>query len=213
MVDIKPNQTKPVFLSVRVFGLLSSSLWVFFHNVLAAASSGLPQVSPVHLGIEMIHPWTPCLINSQTLKTISEVESFLCPDKQETPEEGRRIRWPKRCEKKTIKIHTIVQKLLLIKIIKLRLRNLDKKPVFVLQTITCFQVTNDFRHSWKIITSSNKSIYKKNQLYIFKYFYLILIIWTQGLGVSQLLKQSCSLSDLSCWFYFLSLFRLLQYKI
>ena len=58
------------FLSVRVFGQLSSSLFFFF-NVSAAVSSGLPQVSPVYLGIEMI----------QTLKTISQVESFLCPDK------------------------------------------------------------------------------------------------------------------------------------
>ena len=35
------------FLSVRVFKLLSLSL-LFFHNVLAAVSSGLPQVSPVY---------------------------------------------------------------------------------------------------------------------------------------------------------------------
>ncbi len=40
---------------------------------------------------------TPCLINSQTLKMISQVESFLCPDKQETPEQGRRIQRLKRC--------------------------------------------------------------------------------------------------------------------
>ena len=39
----------------------------------------------------------PCLINSQTLKMICQVESFLCPDKQGTPEEGRRIQQPKRC--------------------------------------------------------------------------------------------------------------------
>ena len=30
---------------------------------------------------------------------ISKVESFLCPDKQVTPEEDRRIQRPKRCEK------------------------------------------------------------------------------------------------------------------
>ena len=29
--------------------------------------------------------------NSQTLKMISQVESFLCPDKQGTPEKGQRI--------------------------------------------------------------------------------------------------------------------------
>ena len=39
--------------------------------------------------------WTPCLINSQTLKMISLVESFLCPNKQGTPEEGHRIQRPK----------------------------------------------------------------------------------------------------------------------
>ncbi len=44
--------------------------------------------------------WMPCLINSQTLKMISQVESFLCPDKQGTPEEDGRIQQPKRCEKK-----------------------------------------------------------------------------------------------------------------
>ena len=48
---------------------------------------------------------------------ISLVESFLCPDKQGTPEKGRRIQQPERCEKKTIKTKTIVRKLLLIKII------------------------------------------------------------------------------------------------
>ena len=32
----------------------------------------------------------------QTLKMISQVESFLCPDKQGTPEKGRRIQRPKR---------------------------------------------------------------------------------------------------------------------
>ena len=37
--------------------------------------------------------------NSQTLKMISQVETFLCLDKQETPEEGWRIQQPKHCEK------------------------------------------------------------------------------------------------------------------
>ena len=45
----------------------------------------------------------PCLINSQTLKMISQVESFLCPDKQGAPEEGRRIQWLKCCKKKNNK--------------------------------------------------------------------------------------------------------------
>ena len=31
---------------------------------------------------------------------ISQDESFLCPDKQGTPEEGQRIQRPKRCENK-----------------------------------------------------------------------------------------------------------------
>ena len=37
-----------------------------------------------------------CLIKSQTLKMISQVESFLCPDKPGTPGEGRWIHRPKR---------------------------------------------------------------------------------------------------------------------
>ena len=45
-------------LSLRVFGLLSSSLLLFFHNFSAAVSLAL--------------------------KMISQVESFLCPDKQGT---------------------------------------------------------------------------------------------------------------------------------
>ena len=56
---------------------------------------------------------TPSLINSQTLKMISQVESFLCPDKQGTPEAGRRIQQPKCCisayhdkdEEKSLKNH------------------------------------------------------------------------------------------------------------
>ena len=40
--------------------------------------------------------WNSGLINSQTLKLISKVESFLCPDKYWTLEEGRRIQQPKR---------------------------------------------------------------------------------------------------------------------
>ena len=50
-----------------------------FHNVSAALSSGLPRVSPVYLGKEIIQPG----------------KSFL-----KIPEEGRRINWPKRCENK-----------------------------------------------------------------------------------------------------------------
>ena len=43
--------------------------------------------------------WTSSFINGQTLKMISQVESFLYPEKQGTPEEGWRIQQPKRCEK------------------------------------------------------------------------------------------------------------------
>ena len=80
----------------------------FFHNVSAAVSSGLPQVSPVYLGIEMIQPkksffkfdcWSNKVFYSQTIKMVFQFESFLCPDKQGTPADGRRIQWPKRCEK------------------------------------------------------------------------------------------------------------------
>ena len=52
-----------------------------FYCVLVAASSGLPQVSLVYLGIKMIRSG----------------KSFLCPDKQGTPEESQRIQQPKRC--------------------------------------------------------------------------------------------------------------------
>ena len=41
--------------------------------------------------------WMSCLINSQTLKMISLVESFLCQDKQGTPDEGWRIKRLKWC--------------------------------------------------------------------------------------------------------------------
>ena len=47
---------------------------------------------------------------------VSQVESFLCPDKQGTPEEGRTIQWPKR-GKNPIKTKTIARKHLLIKIL------------------------------------------------------------------------------------------------
>ena len=39
----------------------------------------------------------PCLINCQTLKMISQVESFLCPDKQGKPEKDWRIEQLKHC--------------------------------------------------------------------------------------------------------------------
>ena len=64
----------------------------------------LPLWATVKLGTmtnkafkKLLISWTPCLINSQTLKMTSQVISFLCPDKQGTPNEGWRIQWPKRC--------------------------------------------------------------------------------------------------------------------
>ena len=47
--------------------------------------------SPVYLGIEIIQP-------GKSFLKFSRVESFLCPDKQGTAEEGSRIQRPK-CEK------------------------------------------------------------------------------------------------------------------
>ena len=51
------------FLRWSLMIFISKNFWtivfvfiVFFHNFLAAVSSGPPQVSPVYLGIEMIQP-------------------------------------------------------------------------------------------------------------------------------------------------------------
>ena len=44
-------------------------------------------------GLEMIQP-------GKSFLKFSQVESFLSPDKQVTPEEGWRIQRPKRCRKK-----------------------------------------------------------------------------------------------------------------
>ena len=49
------------------------------------------NLKPLHIS------WTPCLIYGQTLKMISQVEPFLCTDKQRTTEGGWRIEWPKCC--------------------------------------------------------------------------------------------------------------------
>ena len=58
------------------------------HDILVTVSSSLPQVSLVYLGVEMIQLGKSFLFDQQTLKMISHVESFLCPNKQGTPEEG-----------------------------------------------------------------------------------------------------------------------------
>ena len=55
------------------------------------ASSG----DPVYLGIEMIQPGKSFLM----FDCWSTVKLLKCPDKQGTPEEGRRIQRPKRCGK------------------------------------------------------------------------------------------------------------------
>ena len=101
-----------LWISPRLRIFISCRLYCFFTTFRPL----YPQVSPVYLCIE----------------TISQIESFLCPDKQGTPEEGRRIQQPKRCEK-TITTKTIVRKLLLIKIIKLRLRNSDSFTIFLIK--------------------------------------------------------------------------------
>ena len=63
----------------------------------------------IHIFI-LVSSWTPCLINSQTLKRISQVESFLSPDKQGTPEEagGYSVR-NVLLQLTTIKMRTAVQ--------------------------------------------------------------------------------------------------------
>ena len=79
-----------------------------WNNVLAAVSSGLPQISLVYLGIEMILTgksflkfdcWSNKAFKNyedlQTSKIISQVEPFLFLDKQVTIEEGQRIQWMK----------------------------------------------------------------------------------------------------------------------
>ena len=76
---------------VLFFTLLSSSLLLLFVSLRFGCSVLRPS-----LGI-------PCLSgyrNDSTREIIFKVwlvESFSYPDKQGTPEEGRRIKWPKRC--------------------------------------------------------------------------------------------------------------------
>ena len=88
-----------IYLSISSFyGLLSSSLLFFsqrFGRCIHRPSSGVPCLS----GHRNDSTWE-IIFTSQTLKMISLVESFLCPDKQGTPEEAQRIQRPKPCEKK-----------------------------------------------------------------------------------------------------------------
>ena len=53
------------------------------------------KINDVLIWITSLYFWILCLINSQTLRMVSQVESFLCPDKQGTPEEGWNIQRPK----------------------------------------------------------------------------------------------------------------------
>ena len=78
---------------------------------------------------------TPCLINSQTLIIISQIESFLCPDKKNcTPEDVRRIQRPKAVfQLTTIKMRT-VQKII-IEIIHIK-PHLKKQMVWFLCLMT-----------------------------------------------------------------------------
>ena len=83
------------------FGLSSSSLLLLlvtrhFGLCILRPSSGVPCLSGYELQ-HLHHCKTPCLTNSQTLKMISQVKPYLYPEKQRTPEEGRRMQQPKRC--------------------------------------------------------------------------------------------------------------------
>ena len=77
---------------------------------------------------------------------ISQVESFLCPDKQGTPEEGQRIQRLKHCEKKnkdednspktlTDKNHQASSQ----KFIKFHLRNLSNFCSFLSEWVDCLE--------------------------------------------------------------------------
>ena len=63
------------------------------NNVSAAVYSDIPQMSLVYLTVKVLK----CSFDSQTFKIISQVELFLCPEKQGTPEDGRMLQRPKRC--------------------------------------------------------------------------------------------------------------------
>ena len=101
-----------LFLSLRVFRLLSSSLLLFpqrFARYVLRPSSGVCRTS------NYVLYWFNKGCSSK-LREGSRV--------WQTPEEGRRTYRSKRCGN-TIKMKTIVRKPLMIKINKLRLRNLD----------------------------------------------------------------------------------------
>ena len=66
------------------FTTLLEKLFVMFLGLI-----GVKKKNNIIIWITSSFFWMRCLINWQTLKMISQVESFLCPDKQQTPEEGR----------------------------------------------------------------------------------------------------------------------------
>ena len=83
------------------------------------SSSGVPYLS----GHWNDSSWD---INKQTLKMISQAESFLCPDKKGTPEEGWRIQQLKHC----VSIHHNKDEYISPK-------NLNQNYTFVISFIGC----------------------------------------------------------------------------
>ena len=111
---------RKLFLSVRVFGLLSSSLLYFsqhFGRCILRPSSGVPCLS----GHRNDSTWEIIFKVLRLYHFYAQINSGHM--RKAGGYSGRNI------VKNTIKTKTKVRKLLLIKIIKLRLRNLDKKII------------------------------------------------------------------------------------
>ena len=100
-----------VFIS-KSFQIIVFVFIVFFHNVSAAVSSSLLQVSPVDLGIEMIQPGKSFL-KFDCWKWFPRLNNFYAQNNRGYS--GRNV------VKKTIKTKAIDRKILMTKIIKLRL--------------------------------------------------------------------------------------------
>ena len=73
---------------------------------------------------------------------------------RQTPEEGRRTYRPKCCEI-TIKMKTIGRKPLMIKIIKLRLRNVDNFIVDVIAPLLLSFCVKEFINNWFQVSKWN----------------------------------------------------------
>ena len=84
----------------------------------------------------------PCLINSKTLKMISQVESFLCPNKQGTPKEGWRIQQQKICASA---YHN---------------KDEDNSPKNHNQNNTMFRHNSETNHNFNFKRFQNVSLYK-----------------------------------------------------